>query len=72
LEAWWEKHGEWISPPALINGDDLLREYNLEPGPKIGIALEKIKEAQVEEGIKTKKKALEYLKSWLASEGFEE
>ena len=72
LEAWWEKHGDWISPPALVNGDDLLREFNLEPGPRIGIALEKLKEAQVEEGIKTKRKALEYLKSWLASEGFEE
>ena len=72
LEAWWEKHGEWVSPPVLVNGDDLQREFNLEPGPRIGIALEKLKEAQVEEGIKTKEKALKYLKSWLSAEGFGE
>ena len=72
LEAWWEKHGDWVTPPVLVNGDDLQNEFDLEPGPRIGIMLEKLKEAQVEEGIKTKEKALEYLKSWLDSEGFGE
>ena len=72
LEAWWEKHGDWVTPPVLVNGDDLQDEFNLEPGPRIGIMLEKLKEAQVEQGIRTKEKALVYLKSWLDSEGFGE
>jgi poly(A) polymerase len=72
LEAWWEKHGTWISPPVLVNGDDLQQELKMEPGPKIGILLERLKEAQVAEGIDSKEKALEYLRSWLTSEGFEE
>jgi tRNA nucleotidyltransferase/poly(A) polymerase len=71
LRAWWEKHEDWVSPPLLVNGDDIQSEFNLEPGPRIGIILEKLKEAQVEEGIRTKEQALEYLKSWLDSEGFE-
>jgi tRNA nucleotidyltransferase/poly(A) polymerase len=72
LEAWWEKHGDWVSPPSLVNGDDLQDEFNVEPGPRIGIMLERLKEAQVAEGIRTKEQALEYLKSWLDSEGFGE
>jgi hypothetical protein len=72
LEAWWDKHEDWVSPPVLINGDELQSEFNVEPGPRIGIMLENLKEAQVENGIRTKKQAMEYLKSWMDSEGYVE
>jgi hypothetical protein len=47
LEAWWEQPQEIISPPALLNGNDLMQQFNLKPGPQVGQLLELIREAQV-------------------------
>jgi tRNA nucleotidyltransferase/poly(A) polymerase len=46
LEAWWEQPVEIISPPALVNGSDLMEEFDLKPGPQVGQLLEMIREAQ--------------------------
>ena len=46
LEAWWERPQESISPPALIDGNDLMQALNLEPGPEVGRLLELVHEAQ--------------------------
>ena len=46
LEAWWERPAELISPPALIDGYDLMQALNLEPGPEVGRLLELVREAQ--------------------------
>ncbi|MCL5801387.1 MAG: HD domain-containing protein [Gammaproteobacteria bacterium] len=46
LEAYFEHPGEQVVPPALINGEDLMRDLGLKPGPKIGELLEAVREAQ--------------------------
>jgi putative nucleotidyltransferase with HDIG domain len=46
LEAWWEQPSEIISPPVFLNGNDLMQNFNLEPGPQVGELLELIREAQ--------------------------
>ncbi len=46
LEAYFEKREVIIAPPPLINGDDLMRELGLRPGPQIGQLLEAVREAQ--------------------------
>jgi hypothetical protein len=46
LEAWFEKRHEQITPRLLVDGDDLMREFSLPPGPLIGELLEIIQEAQ--------------------------
>lgn len=46
LEAYFEHLKEQVAPPALVNGDDLMRELGLKPGPKIGELLEAVREAQ--------------------------
>jgi poly(A) polymerase len=46
LEAWWEKKEEVISPSPLIDGNDLMEELGLKPGPIIGQILRNIQEAQ--------------------------
>ena len=67
LEAWWEHTTERVSPPALLNGNDLINELHLNPGPEIGILLEKIREAQVVGSIRNRRDALKLARDWLAS-----
>lgn len=58
LQAWWENPTERISPPALINGHDLIDELALEPGPEIGQILEAVREAQAANQISSREEAL--------------
>jgi tRNA nucleotidyltransferase/poly(A) polymerase len=46
LEAWWERPQESVSPPVLINGNDLMQAFDLQPGPEVGKLLEAVREAQ--------------------------
>lgn len=59
LEAWWEKKDEVVSPPPVINGNDLINELGLKPGPRIGRILEAIHEAQAAGKVNTRRQALE-------------
>jgi poly(A) polymerase len=58
LENWWEKREETISPPILVNGDDLMASLGIPPGPLIGKSLEAIREAQAMGIIQTRDEAL--------------
>jgi putative nucleotidyltransferase with HDIG domain len=62
LEAWWEQAEENISPPALINGRDLMEIFSLSPGPEVGRLLEEVREAQASGTIKKREDALEYVR----------
>jgi hypothetical protein len=59
LENWFEKPAESIAPSLLVNGDDLIREFNLSPGKIIGEMLEAIREAQAMGEVSTRAQALE-------------
>ncbi|KAA3645422.1 MAG: HD domain-containing protein [Chloroflexi bacterium] len=59
LEAWFEQAEEKVLPPALVDGDDLMRVFELEPGPQIGQLLEAIREAQAAGEVEDKKGALD-------------
>ena len=69
LEAWWEKSQEHISPPALIDGHDLMKQFNLKPGPQIGKLLDAIREAQAVGDVHTADEALQWAESYLKQEG---
>jgi len=70
--AEWERHSslmEYVlaqreedqtvaAPPKLIDGHDLMREFGLKPGPKIGEILEAVREAQGAGEISTNEEAL--------------
>jgi tRNA nucleotidyltransferase/poly(A) polymerase len=58
LENWWEKHEESITPPPLVDGNDLIAMFHLAPGPIIGRLLEAIKEAQAVGEIQTREDAM--------------
>ncbi|MFA5873404.1 MAG: HDIG domain-containing metalloprotein [Anaerolineales bacterium] len=59
LENWFEKPAESIAPTPLVNGDDLMRELNLQPGKIIGELLEAVREAQAMGEVSTREQALD-------------
>jgi poly(A) polymerase len=48
-------------PPKLINGHDLMKNFDLAPGPKIGELLEAVREAQASAEVTTRDEALSYV-----------
>jgi len=60
LDGWINKQQQWVHPPPLINGDDLIASCQLEPGKQIGEILESIRQAQVLGEIVDRKGALEW------------
>jgi tRNA nucleotidyltransferase/poly(A) polymerase len=66
LENWFERPGEAVAPPQLLDGDDLMHELDLKPGRQIGELLEAIREAQAMGEISTREQALELARKKLA------
>lgn len=60
FDSWWEDQDQIINPPALVNGDDLINELGLKPGPLIGHLLAEIREAQAEGELQNKRQAIEF------------
>jgi putative nucleotidyltransferase with HDIG domain len=52
-----------ILPPRLVSAEELMHRFNLEPGPRVGLLLEYIAEAQTEGLIHSREEAF-----WLAEE----
>lgn len=60
LESWWELADEVVSPPILINGSDLIEEFQIKPGPLIGRILSLAREAQASGEIQSRAQALDF------------
>lgn len=58
LSAWWEDPAGSIIPPPIINGDAIMEELELLPGPLVGYLLESIREAQVAGEVHTQQDAI--------------
>jgi len=65
LDAWWGNPRESILPPLLVNGDDIMRTFNLSPGPQVGKILETIREAQAVGNVRTPAEAIAIAQSIL-------
>jgi len=65
LEAWFEKAEEIVRPVPLLNGDDLINELKLKPGPEIGKLLEAIRETQATGNLSSREAALAFARGWL-------
>lgn len=63
LEAYYEEPYKSVSPPALLNGDELMAELGLKPGPKVGEILEALREAQAAGDVSDRQQALAFAKS---------
>jgi len=67
LEAYYEKAEEIIKPPQILNGDDLINELKMKPGPEIGKLLEAIRETQAAGKLSTRVEALAFARGWQAT-----
>ena len=65
LENYWERPEEAIAPPCLLDGNDLMRELNLEPGRIVGQLLEAILEGQATGKIENREQALDFARTQL-------
>jgi putative nucleotidyltransferase with HDIG domain len=67
LEAWWEMPQEVISPPALLNGHQIIQQFGVAPGPQIGHLLEAVREAQATGEVASVEQALDLIRQLLES-----
>lgn len=65
LEGFWERPAEWVDPPRILDGSDIIQGLKLQPGPRIGQLLEILREEQVRSGLRSPRKALAFLKGQL-------
>ncbi len=49
-------------PQPILNGDEIMKKFNLNSGPQIGKLLEILREAQLGRKVKTKSEAIKFLK----------
>jgi putative nucleotidyltransferase with HDIG domain len=65
LEARWEQTETQISPPALLDGHDLMATFHLAPGRLVGQLLEQIREAQAAGEVQSREEALAFARARL-------
>jgi tRNA nucleotidyltransferase/poly(A) polymerase len=65
FENWWEKSAETVLPTPLVNGHDLQQILGLRPGPRLGLLLEAIREAQAMGQITERDQALAFAREWI-------
>lgn len=65
LENFFEHPEEVISPPRLVDGNELMKELGLKPGPRVGDVLEAIREGQATGKVSTREDAIAYARKWL-------
>jgi poly(A) polymerase len=53
-----QEEGEVVSPAKLIDGEDLMVELGLTPGPRVGELLEYVREAQAAGDVRTREQAV--------------
>lgn len=68
LGDYWQRQAESVNPPPVIDGHDLLREFDLRPGPNIGGLLEAVREAQASGQVTTRDEALALICTLLEGE----
>jgi putative nucleotidyltransferase with HDIG domain len=66
LENYWERPQEIVSPPRLIDGNELMKELGIKPGPMVGQLLEAIRENQAAGRIENREQALDFAREEFA------
>jgi tRNA nucleotidyltransferase/poly(A) polymerase len=65
LENYWEKSQETVTPPRLVDGNELMLELGLKPGRVIGQLLEAIREGQATGKVTNREQALDLAREYL-------
>lgn len=65
LEAYWE-NPEQVEPPILVDGNEVMEAFNLEPGPRIGSLLAALREAQAVGDVTDRRQAFAFIEKQLS------
>jgi tRNA nucleotidyltransferase/poly(A) polymerase len=65
LENYWEKPQETVTPPRLLDGNEVMSELGLQPGRIIGQLLEAIREGQATGKVTNREQALDLAREYL-------
>jgi hypothetical protein len=68
LEAFYEHYDEVVAPPLLLDGNQIIKAFNLRPGPVIGQVLDLIREGQAAREILTVEDALKTVEAYLQNQ----
>lgn len=66
LSAWWTHKDAIVSPPALLDGHEIQRLFDLEPGRQIGDLLDQLVEEQASGTIHSKQEAEAFVRARLS------
>lgn len=66
-----ERSAEELDPPPLLTGDDLI-SHGVVPGPTYGILLQRVRDAQLDDEVRTREEALAMVDRMLAESGGDE
>jgi putative nucleotidyltransferase with HDIG domain len=66
LENYWERPEEAVFPPRLLDGNQLMKELDLKPGPVVGQLLESVRENQAAGKIETREQAIAFARDEFA------
>lgn len=69
LDSWFRQHDRIVAPPVLLDGDEVMRTFQLAPGPQIGALLAAVQEEQAAGGIRDKDMALQLIAQTLKEKG---
>ena len=64
LSAWWEQHDEIVAPRPLLAGEEIMAVLGIPPGPRVGEAVEALREAQAAGEVSTRSEAERFLRGW--------
>ncbi len=65
LDHYFVRPAEAVSPPRLITGQDVMELLQVQPGPRVGEVLERVREAQADGLVRTRDEALAFLRQWI-------
>ncbi len=57
MEAYFHEHDRFIDPTPLLRGDEIITIYGIQEGPQVGLLLERLKEAQAADEVRTREEA---------------
>jgi putative nucleotidyltransferase with HDIG domain len=66
LKGWFDERDNWIAPERLVNGNDLMQIFHLQPGPALGDILDQVNEARAAGEINSRDEALELIRKVIA------
>jgi hypothetical protein len=72
LDSWFNHFSEDIAPTLLLNGNDVMSEFNLIPNPMVGNLLAKLEEEQAAGIIQSREQAVDYIRREISKSSHQE